>query len=73
MPVIPTSEKKVSNGKSKGIKGNGDFERCNILLVRLVILAVRRLLRVKMDSEVIEKSLLKSGCGWARLGLEALA
>jgi hypothetical protein len=57
LPVIPTSEKKVSNGKSKGIKGSGDFERFNILLVRLVILAVRRLLSVKMDSEVIEKRL----------------
>jgi hypothetical protein len=55
--VIPTSVKKVSNGKSKGIKGSGDFERFNILLVRLVILAVRRLLSVKMDSEVIEKRL----------------
>lgn len=57
MPVIPTSDKKVSNGESKGIKGSGEFERFDILLVRLVILAVWRLLSVKMDSEVIEKRL----------------
>jgi hypothetical protein len=55
--VIPTSEKKVSNWKSKGTKCSGQFERFDILLVRLVILAVRRLLSVKMDSEVIEKRL----------------
>jgi hypothetical protein len=57
LPVIPTSGEKVSNGKSKGPKGSGEFEGFNILLVRLVILAVRRLLSVKMDSEVIEKRL----------------
>ena len=57
MPVIPTSEKEVSNGFSTVMKGSGEFERFDILLVRLVILAVGRRLSVKMDNEVIEKRL----------------
>lgn len=42
---------------STGTEGNVEFDRFNILLVRLVILAVGRLLSVKMDNEVIEKRL----------------
>lgn len=57
MPVIPTSEKDVSNGFSTVMKGSGEFERFDILLVRLVILAVGRRLSVKMDNEVIKKRL----------------
>lgn len=57
MPVIPTSGKEVSNGFSTGMKGTGKFERFDILLVRLVILAVGRRLSVKMDNEVIKKRL----------------
>lgn len=50
-------KKGLATGKSKGNKEGDKFERFNILLVRLVILAVRRLLSVKMDNEVIEKRL----------------
>ena len=57
MPVIPTSGKEVSNGFSTVMKGSGEIERFDILLVRLVILAVGRRLSVKMDNEVIKKRL----------------
>lgn len=50
-------KKELATGESRGIMDSDKFEAFNILLVRLVILAVRWLLSVKMDSEVIEKRL----------------